>query len=101
MIIRMWHGRVPSTKADAYREFLTARAIPDYREIPGNTGAYVLERPEGEITHFVTMSCWENLEAIRGFAGEDINVARYYPEDIDFLIEFETHVIHYEVVGGE
>ena len=34
MVDRMWHGRVPSSKAQAYREFLNARAIPDYRLTP-------------------------------------------------------------------
>ena len=36
MIVRMWHGRVPSEIARAYREFLNARAIPDYQSTPGN-----------------------------------------------------------------
>jgi hypothetical protein len=38
-------------------------------------------------------------EAIKGFAGEDPELAKYYPEDADFLLEFEPAVIHYEVVG--
>jgi hypothetical protein len=25
--------------------------------------------------------------------------AKYYPEDKDFLLEFEPRVVHYEVVG--
>ena len=35
--------------------------------------------------------------AIAAFAGEDIEVAKYYPEDRDFLLEFEPHVVHYDV----
>jgi len=27
---------------------------------------------------------WENLEAIKNFAGEDYEKAKYYPEDKDF-----------------
>ena len=34
-IVRMWHGRVPTSKADAYRQFTNGRAIPDYRSVPG------------------------------------------------------------------
>ncbi len=41
MIVRMWHGRVPTAKAAAYRAFLNARAIPDYRSVPGNIAAIV------------------------------------------------------------
>ena len=40
------------------------------------------------------------LEKIKAFAGEDVEVAKYYPEDKEFLLEFEPNVIHYEVVGN-
>ena len=99
MIVRMWHGRVPSEKAAQYREFLNRRAIPDYRSVPGNVSVHILERRDGAVTHFVTMTFWESMAAIRGFAGKDVEVAKYYPEDRDFLLEFESTVVHYEVVG--
>jgi heme-degrading monooxygenase HmoA len=95
----MWHGRVPTVKAKAYREFLNTRAIPDYRSVAGNINVYILERAEGNVTHFITLTFWESLEAIRAYAGEDVEAAKYYPEDRDFLMEFEPNVIHYEVVG--
>jgi len=99
MIVRMWHGRVPTSKARAYREFTNRRAIPDYRSVPGNISVHVLEREEGDITHFVTLTFWESYEAIRAFAGDPIGRAKYYPEDKGYLLEFEPTVIHYEVVG--
>lgn len=99
MIARLWHGRVPTVKAPAYRAFLNRRAIPDYQATPGNLAVYVLERQEGEITHFMTLTFWESLDAIHGFAGDDVEQAKYYPEDGDFLLEFEPTVAHYEVVG--
>jgi heme-degrading monooxygenase HmoA len=99
MIVRLWHGRVPAEKAGRYREFLNARAIPDYRSVPGNLNVHILERAEGAVIHFVTLTFWENMAAIRGFAGEDVEVAKYYPEDREFLLEFEPKVVHYEVVG--
>ena len=100
MIVRMWHGRVAVDKAAAYREFLNRRAVPDYQSVPGNLSVHILQRNEDQVTHFITMTFWESLEAIRGFAGDDIEVAKYYPEDQDFLLEFEPTVVHYEVVGG-
>ena len=99
MISRMWHGRVPTAKANAYREFLNIRAIPDYRSVEGNVSVYILEQPEGEITHFITLSFWQSIEDIQRFAGQDIEVAKYYPEDKDFLLEFEPKVTHHSVVG--
>ena len=99
MIVRMWHGRVPASKAEAYRDFLNQRAIPDYQSIQGNISVHILERNEGETTHFITMTFWENLEVIKRFAGDEVETAKYYPEDKDFLLEFEPTVTHYEVVG--
>jgi heme-degrading monooxygenase HmoA len=99
MIARMWHGRVPTSKAQAYRDFLNQRAIGDYQAVPGNLAAYILEREEGAVTHFVTLTFWESLEAICGFAGDELERAKYYPEDKEFLLEFEPTVLHYEVAG--
>ena len=56
MIVRMWHGRVPASKADAYREFLNQRAIPDYQSTRGNVSVHILQRNEGDVTHFITMT---------------------------------------------
>ncbi len=99
MIVRMWHGKVATLKAAAYREFLNARAIPDYRSVAGNLSVHILERQEGELTHFITLTFWKDMDSIRGFAGEAVETAKYYPEDKDFLLEFEPGVLHYEVVG--
>ena len=101
MIVRMWHGRVPAAKAAAYRAFLNARAIPDYRSVAGNLGVYILERADGDVTHFITLTFWKSLDHIRAFAGEDVEQAKYYPEDQDFLLEFEPTVVHYAVAGME
>ena len=99
MIVRMWHGKVLTSKAKAYREFMVARAIPDYQSVAGNLSVHILERTEGDVTHFITLTFWKDLDSIRAFAGEDVEKAKYYPEDEDFLLEFEPHVVHYEVVG--
>lgn len=99
MIVRIWHGRVPTEKAEDYRVFLNQRAIPDYQSVPGNLSVYILQQQSGDITHFVTMTFWEDIDAVRGFAGEEIERAKYYPEDKDFLVDYEPFVIHLDVVG--
>ena len=99
MIARMWHGRVPTQKAKVYREFVNERAIPDYQSVKGNISVHILERQDGDVTHFITLTFWENMESIKGFAGQDVDAAKYYSEDKDFLLEFEPTVVHYEVVG--
>ena len=98
-IARQWHGRVPASKADAYYTYLKRSGIPDYEATPGNCGVWVFRRSEGDITHFLLTSFWDSLDSIRRFAGEDVLRARYYPEDKDFLLEFEPTVVHYEVLS--
>ncbi|MBN1937152.1 MAG: antibiotic biosynthesis monooxygenase [Anaerolineae bacterium] len=99
MIVRMWHGRVPTSKAAPYQQFLNQRAIPDYQAVTGNISVHILQRTEGAVTHFVTLTFWEDMECIRQFAGDDVEVAKYYPEDKEYLLEFEPMVVHYQVVG--
>lgn len=99
MICRMWHGITPRAKADAYAALLEQRAQSDYRAVPGNLNAAVLRRDEAEVAHFMTVTHWVSEDAIRAFAGDDVLVARYYPEDSDYLLEFEPYVQHFVVTA--
>lgn len=98
MIARIWHGITPTSKADEYVEFLNKTGVKDYRATEGNLAAYVLRSIEGGQAHFLTLTFWDSVESIKKFAGEDYEKARYYPEDKDFLLEFEEKVAHYEVM---
>jgi heme-degrading monooxygenase HmoA len=99
MICRIWHGRTPSSKAEAYARFLEERAIPDYRSVQGNLSVAVMRRDEDEVTHFLTVTHWDSESSIRAFAGEDLLKAKYYPEDRHYLLEFEPQVQHYSVIA--
>jgi heme-degrading monooxygenase HmoA len=98
MIARTWHGRVPAAKSEAYYESLRRTGLPAYAATPGNRGVWVFRRTQGDVTHFLLTTLWESLEAIKRFAGEDYERARYYPEDDDFLLEREPFVTHYDVL---
>jgi heme-degrading monooxygenase HmoA len=99
MIARIWHGRTRASDAEAYLDYLFKTGIPGYRATKGNMGAWVLRRVEGDIAHFMTLSFWESQDAIAAFAGADVLVAKYYPEDEQFLLELEPTVTHYEMFG--
>ena len=98
MIARSWHGRVPTAKADLYYQYLQRTGLPDYAATAGNRGVLVFRRTEGDVTHFLLTTLWDSLDAIKRFAGEDYERARYYPEDDDFLLEREPLVTHHEVL---
>ncbi|MBZ0281515.1 MAG: antibiotic biosynthesis monooxygenase [Anaerolineae bacterium] len=99
MIARTWHGVVPAAKADAYWDYLNLTGLPEYRATTGNKGVTVLRRTEGDVTHFLLITLWESVEAIKAFAGEDYEKAKYYPKDETFLLEKEPFVTHYEVMA--
>jgi heme-degrading monooxygenase HmoA len=98
MIARIWRGVVRADDGDAYADYIRETGFNEYAETPGNRGAWMLRRDDGDRTEFITYSLWESVDAIRAFAGEDIEVAVYYPDDEKYLIEREDTVKHYEVV---
>ncbi len=98
MIARYWHGATPASKADEYVGYLNRTGVPDLQNTVGNQGVYVLRRIEGDVAHFLLISLWETEEVIAQFAGDDLEKARYYPQDSEFLLELEPRVTHYEVM---
>ena len=92
---------------DAYADYIHETGLNEYAETPGNRGAWMLRRDQGDRTEFITFSLWDSGDAIRAFAGDDIETAVYYPEDERYLIERGPTVAHYEVAyevrpsGGE
>ena len=94
LIARVWRGAVRADDAAAYASYIQQTGIEGYQQTPGNRGAWVLRRAEGDRAEFVTVSFWESREVIEGFAGQDIEKAVFYPEDERFLVERDlTEVI--------
>jgi heme-degrading monooxygenase HmoA len=101
MIARIWRGAVQAKDAHAYAAYVQRTGIEGYQRTPGNRGAWLLWRIEGDRAEFITMSLWESRAAIEAFAGPDINKAVFYPDDDQFLIERDLTVQHYEVAVTE
>ena len=98
MIARMWRGWVTDEKAPAYVDYVNETGIAGYLATPGNRGAQLLTRALGDgRTEIVTLSWWDSLDAVRAFAGDDVGVARFYPEDDEYLVDRETTVGHFTV----
>ncbi len=97
MIMRIWRGKVPEAKADAYLAYLQATGLSAYRNTAGNRGVFATTQTEDGVAEFVLVTFWESYEAIRAFAGDDFERAVYYPEDDSFLLYREPKVEHYDV----
>ena len=100
MIARRWHGRLPTAKAEDYLKLMRDVALPNYRATEGNIGAWCLHRAEGDVLHVEMFTLWDDWDAIRRFAGDDVAAAKYYDFDAEYLLELEPTVIHFEAISG-
>lgn len=98
MIARRWHGRVPTEKAAEYLKLMREVGLADYRSTRGNSGAWCLHRVEGNFVHVEMFTLWDDMDAIRRFAGDPVERAKYYDFDSRFLLELEPEVQHLEVI---
>ncbi len=101
MIARIWKGRTKVDDYEEYSEFLKRVAIPDYKNTDGFKGLTFLRNKKNNVANFTLITFWENLEIIKNFAGEDFEKAKYYPEDQEYLLDFEEKVTHYEVFAED
>ena len=98
MIARIWRGVTPEAKADQYLDYLMKTGVKDLSATEGNQGVQVLRSISNGQAEFLLISLWESLDAIRRFAGDDVERAVYYPEDKEYLLALEPKVAHYEVL---
>ncbi len=94
---RMWHGRVPESKAAEYYDYLNREGVDRIEKIPHNLGADVMTSTHDGITELVVISYWHSLDDIKAYAGADIEKVHNLPRDPEFLIEPETKVKHFVI----
>jgi heme-degrading monooxygenase HmoA len=100
MIARTWRGAVRAEDAEAYAAYIRSTGIAEYAATPGNRGAYLLYRIDGDRAEVLTVSFWDSLDAVRGFAGDDIDRAVFYPEDDRYLVDRDVTANHYVVAAS-
>ena len=98
LIARTWWGTTRADDADRYLDYLLKTGLREYRETEGNRGTLALRRVIDGRADFLLISFWESDEAIRKFAGDELDRARFYPEDERFLLDGDDRVMHYDVV---
>lgn len=101
MIARVWYGRTRAEHLEEYTRYMERTGVVHHRETPGNRASMILRRVDGDEAEFIVLSLWDSLEAIKSFAGDDPEVAIYFPEDEKFLLAKEPRVLHYEVAVAE
>jgi heme-degrading monooxygenase HmoA len=99
MIARTWRGAVRASDAESYAAYIRETGLAAYAATEGNRGAWLLWRADGDRAEVLTVSLWDSLEAVRGFAGDDVERAVFYPEDDRYLVERDEVAHHWSVTG--
>ena len=97
MIARLWHGWTSKGNADAYEALLRTKVLPGIHRGRGYRGAYLLRRAEGAEVAFVTITLFASMDAVRAFAGKDLELAVIEPEARKLLARFDERSVHYEL----
>jgi heme-degrading monooxygenase HmoA len=98
MIARVWKGPVPKARKDEYATYMEETGLKDYAATPGNRGAWMLAQDKGDEVEFTMLTFWDSWDAIRAFAGDELDRAVYYDKDRAFLTRLDEKVEHFEVL---
>jgi heme-degrading monooxygenase HmoA len=98
MIARHWRGLAKADRADDYVAHLRQSTFPAIQKLKGFVSASILRRPADAGVEFLIVTNWESLDAIRAFAGANIETAVVPDEAQVMLIDFDRLVRHYDVI---
>jgi heme-degrading monooxygenase HmoA len=97
MIVRAWRGRASRENPLAYAEHFDATVLPELERIDGFLGATLLRHDQADSIEFLVLTRWASMEAIRAFAGDNVDRAVVDPGAVAALVDFDRMVQHYEV----
>jgi len=103
MIARRWRGWADgSAQADAYVAHFEGTVRPQLERTEGFLDA-TLERVQDDRgrTEVVVVTRWTGMDAVRAFAGEEVDLAVVEPHARAVLSEFDTRVRHIELADGD
>jgi heme-degrading monooxygenase HmoA len=98
MVIREWRGRASLEQATAYPKHFHDHVVPELRKLRGFVGAQLSRRGLDDKIEFLVLTRWQSLDAVRAFAGADLERAVVEPGAVAALVDFDATVRHYDVV---
>jgi mannose-6-phosphate isomerase-like protein (cupin superfamily) len=102
VIARRWTARANgAAEADAYVAHFEGAVRPELDETAGFLGATVERVQHDSEVEIVVVTRWESLDAIRAFAGENVEQAVVEPEARAVLSSFDDRVRHIELADGQ
>jgi len=97
VIARVWSAQTTSGQLPAYLEHLRSSVLPGLQALDGYSGVTLLDRPLSEGSELVVITYWRSIDAIRGFAGADVERAVVAKEAAAMLSRFDERVRHFVV----
>ena len=98
MISRQWRGLAKPDCSQAYADHLRRETFPAIGKLPGFLGASILRRTLPEGVEYLVVTEWVDLEAIRRFAGENVEGAVVPPAVREMMLEYDQVARHYEII---
>jgi hypothetical protein len=98
-IARIWRGRTTRSRADEYAAYLYEHGIKPLEEKA--LAVQQLREDRVQESEFVTISYWENVEAMSRFAGPDPRRIHHLERDKEFLIELPESVQVLEITASK
>ncbi len=97
VIVREWRGRVQLDRLEDYLAYVERTGLRDSADTPGHLGSLLMTERGTDTATVVVLSLWDSYGAIQRFAGDDIARARYYPEDVQYLLAMPERLNHYNL----
>jgi heme-degrading monooxygenase HmoA len=97
MIARMWRGWARPDQAGAYETHYRTEVLESLQGVDGFVGARLLRRTVGDEVELVSLTFFDDLEAVRRFAGPGYETAVVADTARRVLTRFDETVTHHEV----
>jgi len=99
MITRIWRGWAPTATADDYQRHYETEVSEHLHLVSGFRGARLLRQEAGQEVMFTSIAFFTSLDAVRGFAGDDYEVAVVEEAARRALSHWDERVSHHDVVA--
>ena len=97
-IARIWTCHADPAKPDVYLQHFREKVLPALDQIPGFLGAMLMRRDDHGQVEYTVITRWVSMDAVKKFAGDDVEKAVVNPETAAALASYDKTVKHSEIL---
>jgi heme-degrading monooxygenase HmoA len=104
MIARVWTANATPENTAKYRAHFEHHVLAGLQRVAGYTGSSLYTRPtkdpaeDVEDVEIVVITRWQSMDAIRAFAGDELDRAVVADAAVPLLTRWDQRVRHYDIV---